>query len=324
MKKILSFLLKAILFFVVGFFAFFFWASSSNLEESEYEKSMTLDVENVTKNDSLFTIATYNIGYLSGMTNNTAKARPRLLFDSNLTKVQEVIESSHIDILALQEIDYASSRSHFVDQQKALAEMGYANVAQAINWDKKYVPFPKSPWSAHFGKVVSGQSILSKFPIMEHQRIILDKVERLNFFEAPFYLDRLAQVATILIDNRPVKVINVHTEAFDQETRMKHLNRLADLYKKYASDHPTILLGDFNSEPKEETLLKDIIMSIEGIDAAVNDLNEGTFPSIDPTRRIDFIFYNKRFIEAISSRVITEVEDASDHLPVMMTFRLKK
>ncbi len=266
---------------------------------------------------------TYNIGYLSGMTNNTSKKRDEYIFNANLLQVQRTLKELDIDVVALQEIDYGSGRSFMVDQELELSKGGYPNVARAVNWDKKYVPFPHFPITAHFGKVFSGQSILSKFPLKDHERLVLDRVESNPFWRDAFYLDRLAQVVTAEVAGKAVKLINVHTEAFDQPTRKKHLKTVADLFEKYASEYPTILLGDFNSNPDTESLLRDIVLANQHAAYALKDLTQATYPSIDPERRIDFIFYNTNFLEVAEAKVVKEVLDASDHLPVMARFKLK-
>ena len=58
--------------------------------------------------------------------------------------------------------------------------------------------------------------------------------------------------------------------------------------------------------------------------AAFNMNNPGnTFNTKNPYERIDYIFYTKNSIEYISGKVLNEFEQASDHLPVEMKFKLK-
>lgn len=321
-KKIVGYIGKFLIILLIAIGVFYFWASSANLDISEYQKIESYSVDPGVINDSIYTIATYNIGYLSGMTNNTAADRPQSLFDQNLKKVQQVFKKLNIDIVALQEIDYDASRSYHIDQQKRLSEIGYPYAARAVNWDKKYVPFPYLPFSSHFGKIISGQSIVSRFPIEEHERMVLSRVENDYFWRQAFYIDRLAQVISLTINGQKVKIINVHAEAFDAPTREKHLKTVADIYKKYASEYPTFLLGDFNTDPGKEKMLHHIL-EVGDIKMAETDLSQQTFPADHPEKRIDFIFYNPSRIEKVNARVLKEVEVASDHLPVMMRFKLQ-
>ncbi len=64
--------------------------------------------------------------------------------------------------MAFQEIDYGSARRYHVDQEERIASaFHYPYRARAVNWDKRYVAFPYWPPSAHFGKIISGQSVVN-------------------------------------------------------------------------------------------------------------------------------------------------------------------
>lgn len=324
MNRFLKILIGIILALAIGFAGFFFWGSSSVHPAEEYNKIIQANTENSVKNDSVFSLLTYNIGYLSGMTNNLPIAKTKSLFDGNLSKVKAILKPLNIDILAFQEIDYASARSFDINQQLEIAELGYPFVAQAVNWDKRYLPFPYFPISMQFGHVHSGQSVLSHFPVKSQKRIVLDAVADAPFYWTSFYLDRLAQVAEIQIKNRTVIVINVHLEAFDKPTRVKQTIEVLALYNSYKNEYPTLLVGDFNSDIRFPDASIAPIINCPDIGIAAFDIPyPNTFNSVNPTERIDYIFYNKNFIEEIGSRVLTEMGDASDHLPLMIHFKLK-
>ncbi|MEH0155644.1 endonuclease/exonuclease/phosphatase family protein [Limibacter armeniacum] len=312
---------------LVGVGAFYFWAKSPNLKEAEYSKVMTYTDAEASKNDSVFTLLTYNIGYLSGMLNNQSVKMEKVLFEDNMRRAKEKLSAVNADIIAFQEIDFNSNRSYKVNQHDELAKhlkMQYGAIA--VNWDKKYLPFPYFPVSAHYGRIVSGQSFLSKFPIKEHERIVLEKVESQPFYYKAMYLDRLAEVAKIDINGTEVILINIHTEAFDQTTRINHIEYAQQLFKQYAKSYPVILLGDFNSDPDYENagikiLLDDPEM---GVACPESELNEGQAVTYYPdNEHLDFIFYTKDRIESLEWKVLSDFGDISDHYPVMMKFRFK-
>ncbi len=324
MRKALKFLMFLLIGIILSIIIFFFWASSPNYELEDYSKITTNNYPQKTDTDSIYSIVTYNIGYLSGMTNNRAIEKPKSLFDNNLKKVKTEFKLVNSDIIAFQEIDYASARSYKINQQNEIATLGYNYVAKAVNWDEKYVPFPYWPLSMHFGEMLSGQSIISKYPIKGHQRIVLERVKNNPFYRDALYLERLAQVATITIENKELVIINVHLEAFDKPTRIKQLNYVIDLFNQYKEKYPTILLGDFNSNPDDDDPAINKIFALKDIgNAAFGDSYEYTFDSANLYKRIDYIFYTKNSIEYISGKVLTQLGQASDHLPVEMRFRLK-
>ena len=329
---------------------FMYWGSAAVHSPNEYAEIIQYSQASE-PSDSSFCVITYNIGYLSGMTNNTGQTRVKEVFQANMDHVQKVFKKYQPDFLALQEVDFGAKRSFGVNQMDALAKgLGFTHAAKAVNWDKRYVPFPYFPPSQHFGEVLSGQAVLSKYPIRIHDRIALERAE-IPFWKDIFYLERLAQIATIQVNGQDVIIINVHLEAFDWETRKKQSEAVLYLYRSYAKLYPTILLGDFNSEPPVSKYPKSIknasnsekMASLSKVETEpsinvflkapklVSACPEGefnkkgslTYPSDSPTEQIDYIFYNRDQFEMLSWGVINEVNSASDHLPVYMKFKLK-
>jgi len=325
MKRIFKFLIATILLLIVSIIIFFFWASAPNYSEKDYSNLKENNYEQIIDTDSIYSIVTYNIGYLSGMTNNKAIVKPKELYTDNLKKVKYEFELLNADIIAFQEIDYASKRSFKINQQDEIAKLGYNFIAEAVNWDETYVPFPYWPPSMHFGEMLSGQSIISKYPIKNHERIVLDRVENNPFYRDALYLERLAQVVTITIENKDIIIINVHLEAFDKITRVKQFGFVLDLFNEYAKDYPTILLGDFNSEARNSEAIIQKVFNIPEIGNAVFDIENplNTFNTDKPFKRIDYIFYTKNSIDYIDGHVLSQFEQASDHLPVEMRFKLR-
>jgi len=312
----------ALLFIIVGFYL---WASSPNLSPSQYNDSGQSNHSNNSANDSVYSVITYNIGYLSGMTNNLPVERPKSLFDKNLKKVIDELGKINADILAFQEIDYDSKRSFHINQQNEISQLGYGFFGQNINWDKKYVPFPYYPFSLHFGKILSGQSILSKYPILENERIVLERNKKNPFYYDSFYIERLAQVCKIKIKDQILILINVHLEAFDQETRKKQMRYVKNLYLKYNNDFPTILLGDFNSDIRYSDAAIGLLLNTKDTGCAAFDASNpgNTFSSTSPKVRLDYIFYNKNFIEELDAQILKQFKIASDHLPLLLKFKFK-
>ena len=301
---------------------FFFWASSSNHDKNEYTQIIENNYPQTQGNDSTFSIITYNIGYLSSLTNNLPVAKTKKLFDDNLLRAYNEFDKVDADIICFQEIDYYAKRSFYVNQQVELQKLGYNHIFQAVNWDINYLPFPYFPPSAHHGEVFSGQSIFSKQPLTDNKRIALDRVADSPFYIDAFYLDRLAQVSKTTLGGKPIILINIHFEAFDVPTRTKHAQYIITLYNKYKDDFPVFLLGDFNSDKAYPNAAIQLLINLPGLKNAVN-LDQKTYPSINPTDRLDYIFYNEKYIELRGSKILTEFGDASDHLPVFLEFSLK-
>jgi endonuclease/exonuclease/phosphatase family metal-dependent hydrolase len=330
MKKILGFLLI----FLFAFVVFYFWGSSSQLNEPDYNQIKVFAQKRAVEADTL-SVMTFNIGWLSGMTNNLPVPRDSALYAQNLRKAVSVLAQYNPDIIGFQEIDIDAKRSFCYNQPDSLAHyLNYLNGALAVNWDKKYVPFPYWPIKYHFGKLISGQYVLSNLEILKNDFVVLPKPIHAPFYYNAFYLERLIQKTWLKTNKGDLLVMNVHLEAFDQETRLVHVERVIEEYLLYADRLPVLLIGDFNSRamsaegPLTESARK--MFEIPGIGVAITDslfaLNPKanyTFSSGEPIEKIDYIFYNTKFIQKIDTRVVQETEQASDHFPVWMRFVIK-
>ena len=309
---------------------FYVWATSGSYPREKYTETFTYEAEAISSDANTLSLVSYNIGYLSGLTNQEAVERPKSLFDGHLESAIATLRPLNPDIIAFQEIDIDSKRSYSVNQLETLANaLGLVHAGLAINWNKNYVPFPYWPISAHFGKVVSGQAVLSRYPVADNQRVVLEKVANRPFFYNALYLDRLAQVIKLDINGQPVIVINVHLEAFINSTRFNQTRAVRNLAETYAEDYPVLLVGDFNSalnRPEEGERSIEVMAESELFTPALSKdqwTSQPTFPSEPAQYKLDYLFYTPATIELSDTRVITELGTVSDHLPLMMTFTLK-
>jgi endonuclease/exonuclease/phosphatase family metal-dependent hydrolase len=337
LRKGLKMLLISVVIFIavlaLSISIFYFWAASTSIPEHELSQIINYPNPPPPPGKSTFKIMTYNIGYLSGMTNNRPIEADKDLFNKNRETFLHLLNKIKPDFLAAQEIDINSKRSFYNNQPQTIAlhsDLKYTGVA--INWDKRYVPFPYWPISAHFGKIVSGQTVLSRWPILSTERVVLLKPLDKPFFYNAFYLDRLVQVAKIKISEKTLVILNVHLEAFHNKTRERQARTVLDIYRSYKDEYPVILLGDFNCLPPGTTQKNhftdepdidfssdrtmNIFLKESSLKAA--EMTTLTFPSNHPTRKLDYIFYNHEKILPLNT--FTAEIDSSDHLPLVMEF----
>lgn len=325
---------------VISFVIFYAWASSGSLPNNKLSEIVSFSpVQPQTGGNphgDVFVLMSYNLGYLSGMTNNLPVTREKTLFDKNMSAVLALLNNLKPDILAFQEIDFNAKRSYYVNQFQTIGEnAGYSYGASAVNWDKRYVPFPYWPPSIHFGKVVSGQAVLSTWPILTTERKVLQKRKDKPFYYNAFYLQRLVQITKIQTVEKELVLLNLHLEALDRETREVQAHTVLDIYRSYKDDYPVLIVGDFNSVPPTAEQKKDfkdepetdftgdetisLFLQEKSLQAA--ELSKFTFPSDKPTRKLDYIFYNHAKIELI--KIYTVEMNSSDHLPLIMEFSFK-
>ncbi|MTI29639.1 endonuclease/exonuclease/phosphatase [Cytophagales bacterium RKSG123] len=283
-----------------------------------------------------FSVMTYNIGFMSGLTNNVATKFDPGLFRNNKDRAIELVKKYQPDFIGFQEIDIDSKRSAFMNQLDTLGIYGdFKQAVLGINWDKRYVPFPYWPISANYGKLLSAQAVLTKYPVTDYKRVLLEKPEANPFYYNAFYIDRLIQVLKLDINGKPLVLINVHLEAFDRETREKHAKVLLDTYKKYKNDYPVLVIGDFNSRQRmtnnqnEQEATIDLFRNEPNLTMAISDKEFNTAPedfftfdSGKPYEKIDYIFYTNDKIKMVKAKVLKDAGTISDHLPVLMKFVL--
>ncbi len=328
--------------------AFFFWASGGTLPPGTEARLLRYEGAPAPAPRDTLTVMTYNAGYLSGMTNNRAVERPERLYDRNVEAAVALLYQADADVVGLQEIDFDARRSYGVNQLDSLARrLDYGYTAAAVNWDKRYLPFPYH-WdpAVHFGRVVSGQAVLSRYPITQHTRVELARTGR-PFFTDAFYLDRLAQIVQIDVGDRPLTVINVHLEAFDQATRERQATQVRQIAARHVAEGtPLLLIGDFNAPaPAARAHLADSLQAAFADDETIARLTDGlglapaltarryaqgpaatgTFPADDPQVAIDHIFYTPATIEALEAEVIGGgARPPSDHRAVVLRFALRR
>lgn len=332
MKRIF---ISLILFSFILLVAFYFFGSSPNMDTSAYNTVKKYNGGSIELAADTIKVITYNIGYLSGMTNNLPVERTYRLFNNNLERAVELILEAKPHIIGFQEIDFAAERSFLQNQLDSIAEAtGYPRAYKSINWDKRYVPFPYWPVNKQFGSLVSGQAILTVFPMSNEYTVTLSRPVNATFLYKSFYLDRLIQVCDLKIGSKTIKVMNLHMEAFDEETRIAQAEVVKELYDQYADKMPVLLIGDFNSRNEHEDesngAMK-IIMEGQYIESSIADsayLTDPelyyTFDSRAPYQMIDYILYNRNFIQRTDAHVLRKAGEISDHLPVVMKFVLRQ
>ncbi len=224
-------------------------------------------------------VATYNTqhckNYLSGEIDFDAMA-------SALVKL-------NADVVGLNEMRSAGERFDYADQTAVLAsKAGYSHYYFAKAIDVR-------------GNNPYGNAILSRYPIENASTVMIpDPIQRTDSsFET-----RCALVADIVIEGECVRFIVTHFGLNGSE-QVNAVETVRSLFCKRC-----VFMGDFNLRPSSE-LLAPIRALMR--DAADKLFSAGlTFPSDNPTEKIDYIFVSDD-IEVVSADVPELV--VSDHRP---------
>jgi len=294
-------------------------------------------------------LLTWNISYAYGFGSSgqgyTAHSRDD--FQSRLEQMGEIIRGTNADIILLQEVDFNSRRSCGVDQMRELARAsGLRYAAPAVTWRAGYVPFPLWRPKDHFGRMLSGGAVLSRYPIISNRVRLFPKPAKNHWWYNLFYLFRFSQEAQIQAGGKTYLIINNHLEAFNMENRMQQARAIAaEVAVLPKEDRVVIIGGDMNALPPcaakrfafsdgtgndyrgDKTI--DILNSIAGFkdviplnDYCGNEAAYFSFPSHSPNRRLDYLFV-PQWVEVSGVRIIS-AGTLSDHLPVLAQLDVSK
>ncbi len=253
-------------------------------------------------------IVAYNIAHSRGPikgTSNWSEDKAARLARSQA--VGRHLASIEADIVILNEVDFDAAWSGNIDHAVVVARAGgYPFVAKQTNFAVRLPGF-----SLEFGN-----AILSRYPIKSAERIPLPPLHSL---EAIFFGNHDVIRSTISTgDLGDIDVWGIHLEVRDTETRIGAIAKIAE---RLSISRPFILAGDFNSQlPDNEsraTALGELLSDRYSDFPIVACETGATFPTLAPTRRLDWIVYSS---ELTASQCGLSNANLSDHLPVTASF----
>lgn len=214
----------------------------------------------------------------------------------DLRRIAALIADSQADLIGLNEVDRNfSNRSDHVDQMKWLA--------QFLQYDYAYGPAiilnEKRPDHAY------GNGLLSRYPITHIKN---------HRFHFSFFEDRALLETTVCIHNQPIKVYVTHL-SLDPITHKRQTKSIIQKVKQ--TNHPKILLGDWNMRPGAKAWHHLTRYLVDAWDF-IHDEPGFTYPSFAPRIRLDYVFLS-RHLQPIDAQVLSSAPEASDHLPVTVT-----
>jgi endonuclease/exonuclease/phosphatase family metal-dependent hydrolase len=209
----------------------------------------------------------------------------------NLERTGNVIKEWQPDLVAVQEVDKNTQRTNNTDQAKLLAEQLKMHFV--------------------FGKAIAfqggeyGLALLSRFPILEHQMVLLPPEVQQE--------QRGVLIAKIGIPDAKGKMIcfaSTHLSVASQAERAVQIEKIDALLSE--GSEPVILAGDFNARPENESIVRFLTNWKDTADPAWGK-------SVTPlrSRRIDYIFLRSKDLwRVLESRTIDD-KITSDHMPIL-------
>lgn len=225
---------------------------------------------------------------------------------ADLDAIAEVIRRQNPDFVTLNEVDVFTNRTgKDVHQARDLAEK------LGMEW--------------HFSKAIDrdggeyGDAVLSKYPILEKRSYRLPCAA-----EQPGE-DRSLCVIRVQIDGKDLYVASTHLDHLSGDAsrlvQATEIRRIRDT----ELEGDLILCGDLNAIPSSN-----VIATMTSFLTNTGPIDQYTFPSDDPSRKIDYIMYAPiEHFGLQNCQVVSRGDqqvggvDASDHRPVIADIRFQ-
>ena len=225
---------------------------------------------------------------------------------ADLDAIAEVIRRQNPDFVTLNEVDVFTNRTgKDVHQARDLAEK------LGMEW--------------HFSKAIDrdggeyGDAVLSKYPILEKRSYRLPCAA-----EQPGE-DRSLCVIRVQIDGKDLYVASTHLDHLSGDAsrlvQATEIRRIRDT----ELEGDLILCGDLNAIPSSN-----VIATMTSFLTNTGPIDQYTFPSDDPSRKIDYIVYAPiEHFGVQNCQVVSRGDqqvggvDASDHRPVIADIRFQ-
>ncbi len=216
----------------------------------------------------------------------------------DLERIAAVIRAEDVEVVALQEVDnHFGARSEFRDQTRELAALLGMHFVYAANLDLE-PPEPGAPRRQY------GTAILSQFPILESENLLLPRSQPGN--EQRGLLEALINVRGV-----PFRVYNTHLQHNSSVDRTLQVEAIIDETEEERGPHA--LLGDLNARPNAPELAP-LFPRFNDAWTLGGEGDGYTLSASKPFARIDYVLVSPD-IGVDEARVPYTL--ASDHLPVV-------
>lgn len=299
-------------------------------------------------NDSI-SVLSWNIGY-AGLGKNEnffydggkMVIPPKSSYEKNLSGiVQQLQQLDTIPFIILQEVDFDSRRSYYINQHTIIKDIlpRYWS-STAINYDAYFVPVP---FFKPMGQVKSGLVNFSKFYPFEDKRISFPML--FPWPKSLFMLQRCMLVQRFFVkgSGKYLFLVNLHLSAFSEADQMRLYEMLllrSYVLKWYLDGHYVIVGGDWNVNPPDfRPVYKQGYQGVtSGISVHADFMPVGwkwVYDSTMPTNRavdrsyvpgktpvttIDYFLVSPN-VEVLEVKVLESNFEFSDHQPVYMKCR---
>lgn len=217
----------------------------------------------------------------------------------NIPLFVETIKQYGADICGLNEVRGKGNLFGYTDQTNALGD--------GLSFNRYFAKAIKVN-----GRGPYGNAVVSRYPLKSTETVMIPDPDDKN--EDGCFETRCILKSVIDVDGKDVCVLVCHM-GLENSERVNAVATLCKIIDEITT--PLILMGDFNTTPDNE-VLKPLYLRLNDTDLLADDMGAFTYPSYDPEKKIDYIFYR----DLTCKNVTTVSEIVSDHFPIIAEFCL--
>jgi endonuclease/exonuclease/phosphatase family metal-dependent hydrolase len=222
--------------------------------------------------------------------------------------ILDVLRTLNADIVLLQEVDWSCRRTGYRDVSRDLAEALHMNWVAAGEFQE--IGEGRDGRSA-----ITGQAILSKFPISDARALRFSAQDRWRWSINPIQPRRGGRIA-LRAETGGMLIYDTHIESGGNEAlqRRQIEEIIADQSRTPTRRAPVVIGGDFNNGPILRSAMFGYLVDAAFADA-LGDVDGRGPTAFGQEHPIDWIFVKN--VRPIGGRVVgIEGPPASDHFPV--------
>jgi endonuclease/exonuclease/phosphatase family metal-dependent hydrolase len=188
-------------------------------------------------------VLTYALAYgLGGQRYGAASLEVATIYD-RLDRIVETIAASGADVALLHEVDFASQRTHDIDQLHYIAAaLGWGFAARAITWECRYLPYPVWPAGRAAGRLRAGMGVISRYALVQNSRQRLSQARPVPVLASLFSPQPTVQMVDVQCGTQTIRLFSVHLDAHDAATRQRQARELTEFVRQVATP-ASILVG---------------------------------------------------------------------------------
>jgi endonuclease/exonuclease/phosphatase family metal-dependent hydrolase len=235
-----------------------------------------------------------------------------------LDQIVETIAVSGADVALLQEVDFASRRTHDIDQLYYIAAaLGWGFAARAITWECRYLPWPPRRPA---GRLRAGMGVISRYPLLQNTRQRLSQPRTQPILSALFAPFHTVQMVDVQCGSQTVRLFHVHLDARDAATRQQQARELVTFVQQVET--PTsVCMGAFNvavADPATDAPDQTMAIMTEGLQGRFRMVADHalTSPAASPPSRQAQVLTGSG-VRALETRILTLDDPVPDHLPMV-------